>query len=294
MAGFGGGKAVASGFRLIRREPLAILAWAGVYLVLGLLPQVGLWPKMAELARASAGAPDSRVVAEVNAAVMAYQPVIWLFSILTYTLLYGAIFRAILQPDDRRYFYLRLGKGELWMLLSSAALVILAGVAILVVAIPVGVLGAMGGQGAGARGLTLLLGLAVFLLFFWLAMRFALTGPMAFAERRFVLFDSWRLTKGHGLKMMGVAFALFCIVVAVELVVGLAAFLAFYPTISGGEAAWAKMLGDPATLVARWAPWIVAICVLGSVLVAAFYAVLAAPWASIYRDLSGGEAVAES
>lgn len=294
MAGFGGGKAVASGFRLIRREPLAVVAWAGVYLVLGLLPQVGLWPKMAAMMQAAGEEADPRLLAELNASMAAYQPVIWVCSILAYTLLYGAIFRAILQPDDRRYVYLRLGKAELWMLLSSAALVILAVIAIIVVAIPVGILGSMGGQGAGATGLTFLLGFAVFLLFFWLAMRFALTGPMAFAERRFVLFDSWRLTKGHGLKMMGVAFALFCIVMAVELVVGVAAFFAFYPTISGGEAALARMLGDPATLLTRWAPWILAACLVGSLVVAAFYAVLAAPFASIYRDLTGGETVAET
>ena len=294
MAGFGGGNAVASGFRLIRREPLAIVAWAGVYVVLGLLPQVGLWPKMAALIKAAGQEPDQRLLAELNASMAAYQPVIWICSILAYTLLYGAIFRAILQPDDRRYFYLRLGKPELWMLLSTAALLVLVLIAIFVVAIPVGIVGAMGGQGAGATGLMFLLVAAVFLLFFWLAMRFALTGPMAFAERRFVLFGSWRLTKGHGLKMMGVAFVLFCIVIAVELVVGVAAFAAFYPVISGGEGAMARMLGDPATLLARWAPWIVAACLVGSLVVAAFYAVLAAPWASIYRDLTGDDTAAET
>jgi len=288
MTGFGGGKAVASGFRLIGREPLAILALAGVYLVLSVLPQVGIWPKMAKLMETPLGEVDPALITELNASMAAYQPMILLFSILMYTLLYGAIYRAILEPDNRRYFYLRLGMQELWMLLSSAVALILAVIAIIVAAIPIGILGA-GGQGVAATGLTFLLGFAVFLLFFWLAMRFALVGPMAFAQRRFVLLDSWRLTKGHGLKMMGVAFALFCIVVGVELVAGLTAFIALYPTISGGEAAWAKVLGDPATLVNRWGPWIVAACLLASVVVAAFYAVLAAPWASIYRDLTAGQ-----
>ena len=113
-------------------------------------------------------------------------------------------------------------------------------------------------------------------------------------KRRFVLLESWRLTNGHGLKMMGVAFALFCIVLGVELVLGLAAFLSLYPMINGGEAALTKALGDPATLVSRWAPWLVALCMLGSIVVAAFYAVLAAPWASIYRDLTESEVAAEA
>jgi hypothetical protein len=292
MAGFGGGKAVASGFRLIAREPLAILAWAGVYLVLGILPQVGIWPQMARLMQTS-GEMDQRMLAELNAAMLGYQPVIWLCSILMYTLVYGAIYRAILEPDNRRYFYLRLGMQELWMLLSSAVVLILGVIAIFIVAIPIGIVGSLAGQGASATGLTFLLGCAVFLLVFWLAMRFALAGVMAFAQRRFVLLESWRLTRGHGLKMMGVAFALFCIVLGVELVFGLAVFLSLYPMINGGEAALTKALGDPTTLVTRWAPWIVVLCLVGSIVIAAFYAVLAAPWASIYRDLTDGEAAAE-
>ena len=287
MAGFRGDRAVASGFRLIGREPLAVLAWAAVYLALGILPQAAIWPKMAQLMRTSGGEMDPRVLAELNAAMLGYQPVIWLCSILMYTLLYGAIYRAILEPENRRYFYLRLGMQELWMLLSSAVVLILGVIAIIIAAIPIGIVGSAAGQ--GATGLTFLLGCAVFLLFFWLAMRFALAGVMAFAQGRFVLLGSWRLTKGHGLKMMGVAVLLLCIVLGVELVFGVAAFLSLYPMINGGEAALTKALGDPATLVSRWAPWIVVLCLLGSIVVAAFYAVLAAPWASIYRDLTAGE-----
>jgi hypothetical protein len=294
MAGFGGGKAVASGFRLIAREPLAILAWAGVYLLLGILPQVAIWPKMAQLMQTAGGEMDEHMLAELNASLLGYQPVIWLCSIAMYTLVYGAIYRAILEPDDRRYFYLRLGMQELWMLLSSAVVLILGVIAIFIAAIPIGMVGSAAGQGAGATGLTFLLGCAVFLLFFWLAMRFALAGVMAFAQRRFVLLESWRMTKGHGLKMMGVGFALFCIVLGVELAFGLAAFLSLYPMINGGEAALTKALGDPATMVSRWAPWIVVLCLLGSIVVAAFYAVLAAPWASIYRDLTESEVAAEA
>jgi hypothetical protein len=294
MAGFGGGKAVASGFRLIAREPLAVLAWAGVYLVLGILPQAAIWPKMAQLMQTSGGELDERMLAELNASMLAYQPVIWLCSILMYTLVYGAIYRAILEPDSRRYFYLRLGMQELWMLLSSAVVLILGIIAIFIAAIPIGIVGASAGQGAGATGLTFLLACAVFLLFFWLAMRFALAGVIAFAQRRFVLLESWRLTRGYGLKMMGAAFVLFCMVLGVELVFGLAAFLSLYPMLNGGEAALTKALSDPETLVRRWAPWLVVLCLLGSIVVAAFYAVLAAPWASIYRDLTGGEAPAGS
>lgn len=286
MAGFGGGKAVAAGFRLIAREPLSVLAWAGVYLLLGILPQAAIWPKIAQLMRTSGGGLDERMLAELNASMLGYQPVIWLCSILMYTLVYGAIYRAILEPENRRYFYLRVGMQELWMLLSSAVVLILGVIAMFITAIPIGVVGAAAGQGAGATGLTFLLGCAVFLLFFWLGMRFALAGVMAFAQRRFVLLESWRMTRGHGLKMMGVALALFCIVLGVELVFGLAAFLALYPMINGGEAAMTKALGDPETLVTRWGPWIVALCLLGSIVIAAFYAVLAAPWASIYRDLT--------
>ena len=40
MAGFSASDAIGSGFRIIARHPLALLAWAGAYLVLGVLPQL--------------------------------------------------------------------------------------------------------------------------------------------------------------------------------------------------------------------------------------------------------------
>ncbi len=289
MAGFRGGAAVASGFRLAGREPLALAAWAGVYLILGILPQIAIWPKMMKLMEATRGAADPRLMAELSASMAGYQPVIWLCTLLMFAVLYGAIYRAVLEPENRRYFYLRLGMQELWMLLSSAVLLVLAIVAILVTCVPLIMIGEGLGHGAAPALLAFLVGLAVFLLFFWLAMRFAMVAPMAWAQRRFVLMDSWRMTKGHGVKMIGVALAIIGIVIAVELVVGGIFLVALYPAINGGGAGIAKVLGDPSTLLTRWAPWIVIAGILSALLVAAGYAVLVAPWASIYSDLSSQE-----
>ena len=294
MADFSIGEAVASGFRLVRREPLAIVVWGGVYLLLNIVPQFliwfSVWPEFSVLlAQSPDKAMSADALAGLQARMLGLQPIIWIATAAMFALLYGAIYRAVLEPENRGSFYLRLGAQELWLLLSSLVLVVLAVIVIIVVAIPVVmVAGATGGAThfSPAAGLAMLAAAAVVI---WLMLRFSMVTPMAFSERRFVLMESWRLTKGHTLKILGVLASLVGIVLGIEIVLAIAAMFLLVPWLTAGEGALTTLLSDPDRLVRVAMPFVIVGCAVVSLVAAAFYAFIAAPYATIYARLAARE-----
>ena len=124
----------------------------------------------------------------------------------------------------------------------------------------------------------------------WLMLRFSMVTPMAFSERRFVLLDSWRLTRGHTLKILGVLASLVGIILAIEIVFGIAAMVLLLPWITAGEGALMTMLSDPDRLVRVAMPFVIVGCVVASLVAAALYAIIAAPYATIYARLTAPDA----
>ena len=104
---------------------------------------------------------------------------------------------------------------------------------------------------------------------------------MAFDQRRFVFFESWRLTRGRGWRLFVIAAALVAIILAVELILVAPLTLAF--AAGGGPEALAA---DPQPL-ARSAPWIAVGAAMLSLFVALIYAIGGAPWAEVYQQLRG-------
>lgn len=296
MKDFSASAAIMAGFRLIQREPLAFLAWAVLYAILGLGPQLGTMGQSLAMMTAMGAGGDPQAFAAKAAPLQALQLVGMLSGLVAGTLVSAAIFRAVLRPEDRRFLYLRLGAGELWLGLTVIVMFVIYLVAVFAMALPILVVAvaaavAGGSAGASGAGAGLLIAAPVFLIGFgvivWGAVRLSVALPMSFAERNFRIPEAWKATKGHAGKIFGVALVLMLMFLALEALLGGAGFAALL-SLGSMEDLSRSLAANPAALFARVNP-------LVWVLVAAIWAVfstwsvtmLAAAWAEIYRALSG-------
>ncbi len=298
MTTFSFGGAVGAGFGVIARNPLAFLAWCAVYLVVALGPlalmAAAIWPQFGALAALAEAEvePDSPAATQQMMSLMgqvnALSLLQWATSLASSTLIVGAVFRAVLEPQNRRWFFLRLGRQEFWLALC---LVVVAVVAILLVALstfPIMitslVLVAAGPSQTLAPGVGLGIGAMVLIALgamLWLFVRFSLGLPMSFAGSYFRLFESWTLTRGHAAKMVlvGVAVSLLATLVQIAVFVGFifAAVAILRPTAEF----------DVTTLTFAQVAPILALAAVLMALVSVFGTVLySAPLAQIYRQLA--------
>jgi hypothetical protein len=301
MEAFSAGRAIGAGFRLIAREPLAVLAWAAVFLVAGVVPQVAIvsvivpaMARMTEAARAAAQAHAEVAPGEMlrmQATMLQLQPISWLGSLVSYTLVLGAVYRAMLFPEDRRFLYLRFSMREVWLGLVLMVLAVMWFMGVFVAMVPTmivtGVAAAMSHDGATMAPLAFVVVFAGIGILIWAFLRFSLATPMSFAERNFRVFESWSLTRGHAGRMFGVALALVVIVWVVELLLAAAAFAAVGGSV--GFQAVAGWFQHPRGLdFASIAPWVVGGSVLAGALSTFFLILFGAAWAEIYRGVEAG------
>ena len=298
MKTFSFGGAVGSGFGVIVRNPLAFLAWCAVYLVVALGPlalmAATLWPQFSALAALAEAEvdPDSPAATQQMMSLMgqinALSLLQWATSLASSALIVGAVFRAVLEPQNRRWFFLRLGRQEFWLALCLVVVVVVAGLLaalsmfpvmitslVLVAAGPTQTLTPGVGLGIGAM---VLIALGAML---WLFVRFSLGLPMSFAGSYFRLFESWTLTRGHAAKMalVGVAVSLLATLVQIAVFVGFifAAVAMLQPTAEF----------DVTTLTFAQVAPILALAAVLMALVSVFGTVLySAPLAQIYRQLA--------
>jgi hypothetical protein len=298
---FSAERAIGAGFRLIRREPLAFLAWTVVYLVIGILPVFAMFsvivPVVSRFAQAAAesganGAPMSPAEAfRLQATMMQVQPLVWLGSIVSRTLVAGAVFRAVLYPEDRRFLYLRLSQRELWLGLVMLVLIVLLFMGLFAVMFPTaifaGVASALTHDAAAAAPFVVIVACAAMAVLIWGALRLSLAGAMSFALPGFRLFESWTLTRGHAGKMFLIALALFVIAWIAEMILVVAGFAAVAGTV--GLQAVGDWFQHPHPFdVAALTPWLVVAAVVGALLTTALSTLFVAAWAEIYRELEAG------
>ena len=187
--------AATEGFRVMRREPRAVVAW-GV-----------LW--LAWIVCAAASTASSRKVVLSNTALHRtsweiferFGPFAALVVALFFLVLGGtviAVYRAILQPQDRRFFFMRLGRDEFRVaIISLAAFVLVAifggapGFLLVVFASPIMAAVPALAREIGELGAWVTVGLEI-----WLCVRLSLIAVETFAEHRFHLSAYWPLTKG--------------------------------------------------------------------------------------------------
>lgn len=299
------GKAATAGLGVIARKPLAVLVWAGVLLVVGVLPAAGMmsavFSALIEMIQAEAAGqePSPDTLLPAMSAIFAMQPILLITGLAVRAILTAAVFRAVLEPDNDRWFYLRLGAQELWMAVMIVVIWILMSLvsfpaAMLIV--PVVMFAAVGAQGDPTLVIlpTLIAVLGLMAVFAWLLVRFSMALPMTFAQKQFRLFESWTMTRGQTWRLLGVGALLVAIAMAVELVVALVfVAVSFGLHGSGGfdEAAMTAFFAQDASIwLAELAPWAIGVAVLGALLGAVLTTVMTAPWAEAWRQLAGAGA----
>lgn len=302
MRSFSAGEAIGAGFRLIGREPVAFMMWSLAYLVVGLLPQIAvvaaMIPEFAALYRESAGGavePTPGEMLRMQARMMTLQPISYLASIVSYALVAGAVTRAVLFPQDRRFFYLRLSSRELWMGLVWLVLIILLVIVGFAAMIPVGVMAVVaavaGGEGGpGFAGIFIfLLALAAVAAVLWALVRVSLAPVASFAERGFKIEEGWRLSRGQFWKMFLVGVALVAILMVVQIVLLAVGFAVAAAVMPAPDVVDAWLENPEFSLAVLAAPLGILAVVLLSVLSAFSYVLFGAGWAEIYRQLTAPE-----
>lgn len=294
------------GFRLVRRNPMALVAWTLVYLVFTLanvaaMSQMG--PAMADLTTLMEGmegtSPTS--MADLAPVMEAYgrlfSSLAWLFpvSMIVTAVLTAAVARGVLEPRARATFgYLKLGMDEVRVLVVTIVLSILMMVIAFVayfVAVFISV-----AAGSMIDGWGWLIGFtsvfAATALIVWLAVRWSLAVPITLADRKMAFFESFRVTKGRFWPLLGMAI----IAGVMTLLVMLLSMIVTAPLgiMSGMSMAGAMSDGDPAAIFEAYSltnPWVIASSVVNAFIYALVLAVIYAPFSRAYVALSGkGEA----
>jgi hypothetical protein len=305
MAKFSATGAATAGFGLIGREPSAVLVWGLVILVALVAPCFGaVWLIFPDFAAFSGfahpgGVSDEAAISQImqmQSKMMLFNLLYWVGGTLVQSAIAAAVFRAILEPEQKGLAYLKLGAQELWLALVFLVMGVLAYIAFVAAAVIVAILaviayliGAHSGTAAGVGASVLVavvLGVAAGGALVWAMLRLSMAGPMTFTERKFLLFESWTFTRGQAWPLLGMVLLLGLIIVALEVVLyailGVSAF-AF-------GAGLVSRLGDlahqppQAWLSALW-PLAAGLAVVLSLLSGPALALVFAPWATVYRDL---------
>lgn len=295
---FSGSDAAFEGFRLVRRNPMALVAWTLLYAVVSLLSLFVMsnaidtlvaWGERMEALEGTSPTPD-----EVLAAFQGLGQVMlgfsWLIpvSLAVSAILMAAVARGVLNPRAGGFGYLRFGMDELRVFVVTLVLSILAFCAWIALAIVIGVLaGVAGATGANWMWLVgLIAGLAGVAAIIWIAVRLSLAVPMTVAENRIAIFDSFGLTRGRFWSLFGMAVIAFVMVLVISLlswVITLPLNLMIGTDIWGGN-------NDPEAIAAALDvtnPWVIVSALAEAVIYALTVGVMYAPFAAAYRDLKG-------
>jgi hypothetical protein len=299
MAEFSATDAALEGFRLTREKPRAVLVWAGLMLLstvvfYGLMLAFGGEALNAVMSGGSAGGDPEATMAALGRVAPLYALLLPL-GIIFYAVLYGAVYRAVLRPGEGGIGYLKFGGDELRLAATLAFLGLLLGGAIIGIAVVLGLIvgGLAAAGGAAALGAVLIpligLGLGVFF-----GVRMSLAMPATFAERRIVVFGSWRLTKGRFWPLLGT----YLMSIILSLVVYLLAMMIYFAVAAllGGGIASAGSVFSPdfSNLGALLTTAMLIYLPIASLVGAVTTAITGAPPAAVYRDITGyGGATAE-
>ena len=299
------GEALGEGFRLVGRRPLDAMVWGVVYFVFAAIPAFALFYWLAgdwaDLMRQATASPDMANPAKMMAEQMrlqAVQPLMFLGSLVGRSLVFAAVFRAVLTPRDRGFCYLRFGKTELWLGLVLLVqwvcmflLLIVLLIPLMIFWVPTFISGAQHSFAGWEVPVGLIGCVLAFAVYIWLFVRFSMAAPMTFAARQFRLFESWTMTRGHGLGLFG----LYLVVAVVACVIGLIveivifgigfAVLASTGLDSTGIEAFFRH--PPRELFVTVAPYALGIGLVLSAFWGMYLTLFLAPWARAYAQLAG-------
>ncbi|MDG2529399.1 hypothetical protein [Caulobacter endophyticus] len=308
---FSAASAAVSGWALIGREPVAVLVWSGVILfglilplVLLFLPMLDSILRLIQIVGPTTDPENPEVMSramELQARMGLVNLASMVLNVLVPVVIVAAVFRAVLAPEDRRGFYLRIGAAEGWMMLIYLVFLFGAYFAMFVAFVPALLLGGVGYFAMAAGGDTeagavvgVLMGLLGLLAgwgaLLWALLRLSMALPMTFAGRSFLLFESWGLTRGQAPRLfgmvllMGLTSAVFQLVVT-TIMIAVAVFAGMGIV---GRLQTARSAAEVLPLL--W-PFLAAAVPVAAVVQAVMITVAAAPFARAYQGLKGVEEV---
>lgn len=220
----------------MRRKPLTVLAWAAFSLVmlpiLGLIAKIVLGEEGRTALAGRVGSADPRELLDLVTHLGGAMVLLVALALVLGAVLQAAIIRSVLEPDNDRLAYLRLGREEVQLLIVS---LITWAAALGVTVIPSGavVLGAALLSGAAAGWFATLGALAVIGLSMWVAVRLSLLGPHAFSHHHIDVRAAWIQTHGQFFRLLAM-FALTIVLSAIVSIVGATVSGVLGNLISGG------------------------------------------------------------
>lgn len=268
MTPFSASDAALEGFQLIQRRWRVVLGWAGFNL-LALIMVVVLSAVLSVVAGAVSGSgPNAAGLAVAGLVVL-------LVALLAQAVIAAGVLRLELRPEEPAFMHLRLGGDEvrlvlIWLISITAAWVL-------------GWAAALLGQALGAGGALVELLAAGLVVYFGL--RFALAGPISFAERRIDFGGSWKLTRGRVLALLGMSVLSLCLI-ALVMVASLVA-LVLVALAMGGFDALAGVFGGEEALQAHPGVFLLAFAVQ-IILTPALWVLAMAPLVAAYRAFADG------
>jgi len=199
------GGAVGGALRLIARRPFSVLAWGLFTTLVGFAPIAVILNRILPADEAAAqvsaqvatGSGPAGAGASLFAPTLAAYALAGLLAIVTLAVVDAAIYRAVLEPDNRGAFSLKLRRRELSLVVLHGVQALLWSVLIVAAAIPaawiIGVTANTVGR-SWAVLVTLVAALIVGFVFGVMALRLSLAGPLTFDRNRISLATSWRAT----------------------------------------------------------------------------------------------------
>jgi hypothetical protein len=196
MSAFSPAAAALEGFKVLRREPKAVLVWVALWLAV-LVFMGALIALVGRVAPFNASGPTNimGVFARFGPLAALFVPLL----LFTWVIQTSATYRAVLEPEDNKWWFLRVGQDEMRLSVVAAVSFLLGPPVFLGLSFLLLVLANPFMQAAptlagdiGIAGVVITV-----LLLIWLGVRLSLIAVETLAENRFHLAAYWPLTRGH-------------------------------------------------------------------------------------------------
>ncbi len=237
---------------------------------------------------AATGNKDTTLALQAVSRLLPSYLVIFVVALLLNGVVYAAVNRVVLHPEDRRSAYLRLGMDELRQLMLQVLTVVTFVcfyVGFLLIALIAGLVASTLGKDVSALVNALMVA-GVLLGFTWAAIRLSLSSPLTFATGRVDLFGSWRLTRHRFWPIFG-SYLLATVLALVVLVLAYVVVFAAVGLVGGGSALASMMNPDMSSLVAYFTKARVVEIVLGAFVSAMVWPLILSPPIAIYAAIEG-------
>lgn len=204
MTVFSPSDAALEGFRLTREHPVVILVWGLFYfvglMILATVMVIGLGPAFVAFVRSGGmESGDAAALLQILRNALPEFLLVLLLAVILLSVVTAGVYRLVLRPQELTPLksHLKFGMDEVRVILVNLLLFLIGMMGLFAVAGTAAII-TQGGGGALA-----LLGLLVAGLLIWIGVRLSLAAPMTFGEGRLAIVASWRLTRGHFWRLLG-------------------------------------------------------------------------------------------